>query len=310
MFSNKFYILLFLFLSTIFFGQIDCRKKERNIYFKINSTKYINKRSSLDSIFKFISANIGHEALSIYKDESETDELTDRRIIKIKHDLLKYTNKDVKIRKAGTWQNYAKNTYSKYISAIRIMLEVVERPIMAFDGSLPPVKETEQQKKETEQQKQEYITALKNWFDSGDLIVEVTISGNDLIFVHNAPDSQYGYTLAKARINKVLKGDLKAGTYINLNPNYPGNTEVYLTNGGEDVSKIVGERAIIKIHKTNTKEAFTTENAGVYVTDGNIYRMEPEGFDMHGKWIDGKKTVYNSTDALYKMLHDCCGVNR
>lgn len=163
--------------------------------------------------------------------------------------------------------------------------------------------------KKAEQQKQEYLTDLKKWYDSGNLIVEVSISESNVVFVDDGTGTGKGYFCGKAKINRVLKGNLNAG-YINIDINSPQKTEVGIVDGGADNSKIIGERALIKIHKSAAKEGFTTENLGVYVTDGKVYRMFAEGFDTHGKWVDGKKVEYNSTEALYKALKDCCGYNR
>src|ERR1700756_414880 len=152
----------------------------------------------------------------------------------------------------------------------------------------------------------EYTKELKEWFDSGDLIVELSIKEGDIIFVKT--DGDIGYMCGKAKITRVLKGNIEQG-YINVNINSPQKREVEIVNEGADVSKVLGTRCVVKIKKSNLPQGFKTESAGVYVTEGKVYRLEEVGFDEHYKMVDGKKVVYNSTKAFYKKLNECCSVS-
>jgi hypothetical protein len=163
------------------------------------------------------------------------------------------------------------------------------------------------QTEKTQQQKnEEYGKALKEWFDSGDLIVELSTQETDVVFVKTNGD--YGYMCAKAKITRILKGNIEKG-FININTNSPQKREVEIVDEGADVSKVIGTRCIVRIKKSNLPQGFKTESTGVYVTEDKVYRLEEVGFDEHYKMVDGKKTVYNSTKAFYKFLFDYCGVN-
>jgi len=161
--------------------------------------------------------------------------------------------------------------------------------------------------KKIQQEKQEQCTALKTWYDSGDNIVETVYDEQDVKWVDTGATG--GYVCAKARINRVLKGNLVVNSYINININSPQKAAVWIPDERANYSNILGTRALVKIHKVNLQGAFTTDNASVYGTIGKIYRLEEIGFDMHGKMVDGKKTVYNSTETFYKILQECCGVD-
>ena len=153
------------------------------------------------------------------------------------------------------------------------------------------------------EKRQDECTELKNWFVSGDIIVETIYDEQDVKWV-----KEDGYVCAKAKINRVLKGSLAVGSYINIDINSPQKTAVIVT---EDEIKNVGiltKRAIVIIQKTNLKEAFITDNKGVYATKGKIYRLQDFGFDNHIREVNGKKETFNSTQEFYKKLNRCCGV--
>lgn len=155
------------------------------------------------------------------------------------------------------------------------------------------------------QQNQDYQTALKNWFDSGDLIVELSIKEGDAVFVKTKDDN--GYYCGKAKIVRVLKGNIELG-YINVNINHPQTKELQIVNDGADYSKLLGNRCVVRIKMSSLPRGYA-DLRGVYVTEEKVYRLEEEGFDEHIKEVNGKKEIYNSTKAFYKILHDCCNVS-
>ena len=62
------------------------------VYFKNNTTDYAAMPYSADSCFKYIAANLKDvRGFVIWRDSSETEQLTTKRIKKLKADLHKYT---------------------------------------------------------------------------------------------------------------------------------------------------------------------------------------------------------------------------
>src|ERR1700744_4279371 len=163
-----------------------------------------------------------------------------------------------------------------------------------------------QQKTPTkEPQKEDYNKALKEWFEAGEVIVELSIQEGDAVFVKTKGDN--GYYCGKAKIVRVLKGNIELG-YINVNINNPQTKELQIVDDGADYSKLLGNRCVVRIKMSTLPKGYN-ELPGVYVTEGKVYRLEEEGFDEHIKEVNGKKEVYNSTKAFYKILHDCCNVS-
>lgn len=151
-------------------------------------------------------------------------------------------------------------------------------------------------------QQDESGKALKQWFDSGDIIIDAYMDKSQNVFIQTDANNGYGYWCAKIKINHILKGKLDTG-YINiksgigqqigegaiLDPeasNYYHNPNAVIGVG------ILEGRFIIKIKKSNLiKEGFVTENKGVYIAVGDV------------KYITG------SEKPLYQMLQDYCGVD-
>ena len=88
-----------------------------SIYFKTNTTDYAAMPYTADSCFKYIAADLKHiSEFVIWRDSSETDKLTNRRIKKLKIELNKYTpNNKINIRSMGKAQKISQSTISKGI---------------------------------------------------------------------------------------------------------------------------------------------------------------------------------------------------
>jgi hypothetical protein len=159
----------------------------------------------------------------------------------------------------------------------------------------------------TTEKKQDECSELKTWYDAGDNIVETVYEEQNTTWVDNGNGG--GYVCAKAKINRVLKGNLVVGSYINVNINSPQKTAVFVPESGMKNDGILTTRAIVKIQVSNLKEVYTTENKGVYTTVGKIYRLQDIGNDNHTREVNGKKETFNSTQEFYKKLNKCCGVS-
>ncbi|HXD93044.1 MAG TPA: hypothetical protein VNX01_07505 [Bacteroidia bacterium] len=98
--TTKLFLILFI-IATRFFAQdteIDGLIKGElkmtypRVYFKNNVTDYAAMPYSTDSCFKYIAANLkAVRSFVIWRDSSETEQLTTKRIKKLKADLHKYT---------------------------------------------------------------------------------------------------------------------------------------------------------------------------------------------------------------------------
>jgi hypothetical protein len=94
-------ILIFLVCATSLHGQKNSMQSRSttaelsmaypNIYFKHNSIEYAEMPYAVDSCFKYIAVNIKNlYSLDIWRDSSETDQLTYKRIKKLQTDMHKY----------------------------------------------------------------------------------------------------------------------------------------------------------------------------------------------------------------------------
>jgi hypothetical protein len=82
------------------------------IYFKHNSTDYATMPYTADSCFKYIARHVRDiYSYTIWRDSAETDELTNKRIRKLKSDLSKYTSTGkIEIRPMGQEQKISRKT--------------------------------------------------------------------------------------------------------------------------------------------------------------------------------------------------------
>jgi predicted transglutaminase-like cysteine proteinase len=135
-----FIIILVLGFSSQFYGQMKHKMEFPNIYFKLNSTDYAEMPYKVDSCFKFIINDLSKDPLynkielAIWRDSCETEQLTKRRIKKIKNELSKFNVENkFEFKDSGSWQKYAnawklkddkKGDINRYILTLGSMLEV------------------------------------------------------------------------------------------------------------------------------------------------------------------------------------------
>ena len=82
-----------------------------SIYFKHNSLDYAEMPYSVDSCFKYIAAKIEYlNSLVVWRDSSETDQLTYKRIQKLRAGLNKYTKVKPNIVSMGKAQKISQRT--------------------------------------------------------------------------------------------------------------------------------------------------------------------------------------------------------
>lgn len=144
--------------------------------------------------------------------------------------------------------------------------------------------------------------ALKEWFDSGEIIIDGTMDKTNTIFIVTDTSIGYGYWCAKVKINAILKGKLNLG-YINIKSGVgrqlaegivldPEPSNYYDHPNAKNGIDIHPGRFIVKIKKSNLKkEGFVTENEGVYIVVGEV------------KYINGNK------EELYRNIQKYCGVD-
>jgi len=82
-----------------------------SIYFKNNSIDYAEMPYTVDSCFKYIAEHIKYlNSLNVWRDSSETDQLTYKRIKKLRSDLDKYTQAQLNIKSIGNSQKISQRT--------------------------------------------------------------------------------------------------------------------------------------------------------------------------------------------------------
>lgn len=88
-----------------------------SIYFKHNSTDYATMPYSVDSCFKYMALNIKDiYSFDIWRDSGETEELTNKRIEKLKLGLNKYTpSMKIDIHSMGEEQKISRRTVDRGI---------------------------------------------------------------------------------------------------------------------------------------------------------------------------------------------------
>lgn len=153
--------------------------------------------------------------------------------------------------------------------------------------------------------------ALKEWFDSGSIIVECTIEDQIWVTGKNG-----GYLCDKAKINKILKGKMKKGTFNLIVPGYkysdaaPGELQIdvqypdgYYGPGGK------GGTFILSLEKSDLKNnCFQTNNKGVYTFTKFDYF--PLGMYINFHWNKtARNYVFSNTEDLYRSIQKYCGVD-
>lgn len=116
-------IIILLLISTIIRGQDSDTRIESgelkmtfpSIYFKHNSTDYATMPYNVDSCFKYIATKIKHlNSYPIWRDSSETEQLTSSRILKLKAELNKFKSTDkINFQTMGNKQKVSQLTINK-----------------------------------------------------------------------------------------------------------------------------------------------------------------------------------------------------
>lgn len=118
------YLLLFLVLPNLLEAQEtevtrlmagELQMTFPSIYFKHKSSEYAAMPYTTDSCFKHLALHFKDEvsSLVIWRDSAETDELTLKRIKKVKLALAKYLDADLDIHSMGAQQKISRETMRK-----------------------------------------------------------------------------------------------------------------------------------------------------------------------------------------------------
>jgi hypothetical protein len=113
-----------------------------SIYFKHNSTDYSTMPYSVDSCFKYIATNIKYlNSYPIWRDSSEAEQLTNKRIKKLKDDLNKYTpSRKINIKSVGNKQKISQRTINKGIGNEQIQYLLSLNSVLDVSGVIHPKK--------------------------------------------------------------------------------------------------------------------------------------------------------------------------
>lgn len=94
-----------------------------SIYFKHNSTDYAQMPYPVDSCFIFIQKNVKDiKSYVVWRDSGETEQLSNKRVQKIRGDLNKYTKAQIKVLSMGKEQKISRYTINKNDKAQRSYL--------------------------------------------------------------------------------------------------------------------------------------------------------------------------------------------
>jgi hypothetical protein len=109
-----------------------------NIYFKHNSIEYAKMPYPVDSCFKYIAVNLKNlYSLDIYRDSSETDQLTNKRIKKLNTDIHKYLPLErLNIKSAGKAQKISQQSIYKSTDSTQIQYLLSLNSVFDVSGSL------------------------------------------------------------------------------------------------------------------------------------------------------------------------------
>ena len=145
------FILIILFTTTVLCAQdseIDRLMQSElkmtfpSIYFKHNSTDYATMPYKIDSCFKFIVTNIKYlNSYPIWRDSSETESLTYKRIKKLKEDLNNYTpTGKINIKSMVNKQKISQRTISKSKDTEQIPFLLSLNSVLDVSGAIHPKK--------------------------------------------------------------------------------------------------------------------------------------------------------------------------
>jgi hypothetical protein len=103
-------------------GNEDLKMTFPGIYFKHNSTDYAAMPYTVDSCFKYMAFYVKDiYSFVIWRDSAETEELTNKRIDKLKAELNKYTpSKKIDIISMGEQQKISRHTINLEVNSERI----------------------------------------------------------------------------------------------------------------------------------------------------------------------------------------------
>ncbi|MDP2386348.1 MAG: hypothetical protein Q8M29_08245 [Bacteroidota bacterium] len=110
------------------------------IYFKNNSVDYAVMPYTVDSCFKYIAIHIRDiNSLVIWRDSSETEQLTTKRIKKLKTDLNKYTpSGKINILSMGKAQKISQRTIAKGADSVQIHYLLSLNSVFDVSGVIIP----------------------------------------------------------------------------------------------------------------------------------------------------------------------------
>lgn len=113
-----------------------------SIYFKHNSTDYALMPYTVDSCFKFIATNIKVlNSYFIWRDSSETELLTNKRIKKLHDDLNKYTStRKISFKTAGNKQKISRQTINKDLNGEKKQYLLSLNSVLDVSGAIHPKK--------------------------------------------------------------------------------------------------------------------------------------------------------------------------
>lgn len=108
-----------------------------SIYFKNNSTDYAVMPYTVDSCFKYIAGHIKYlNDLNVWRDSSEVEPLTHKRIKKIRADLSKYTSTNLNIRSMGDAQKISQRTIYTGTNASQIQYLLSLNSVFDVSGAI------------------------------------------------------------------------------------------------------------------------------------------------------------------------------
>lgn len=152
-------LIIFLFVSTITHGQeaeidrliaSEFKMTFPSIYFKHNSADYAAMPYSADSCFKYITLNFDKNvnSLVIWRDSTETEALTNKRIAKLKAGLRKYVSDNIiEIHSMGNNQKVSRQTINMTSDKTKIKYLLTLNSV--FDISKTRISPKEPQKKKS-----------------------------------------------------------------------------------------------------------------------------------------------------------------
>jgi hypothetical protein len=108
-----------------------------SIYFKNNSTNYAEMPYTVDSCFKYVAVHIKYlNDLIVWRDSSETDQLTYNRIKKLRAELSKYTPQNLNIRSMGKSQKISQRTIYTGTTATQIQYLLSLNSVFDVSGAI------------------------------------------------------------------------------------------------------------------------------------------------------------------------------